>query len=86
MVESTRVVFTFDERSLDILKRMTENGRFRSMAETVRAALGITQVLQTQQAQGFTEVVVRNPETQQQRTIVIPALQAFAPKSASLAL
>jgi len=75
MPKTRRVVFSFDERSLDSLTRITERGRFPSMAETVRESLQISRALQSQAEQGFTEVIVRNPETKEERVIVIPNLQ-----------
>ena len=50
-------------------------GRFSSMADTVRESLQISRALQSQANQGFTEVIVRNPETNEERVLVIPTLQ-----------
>ena len=71
---SQRVVFTFDDRSLESLKEITEQGHFSSMAETVRESLQINRALQKQAKSGYTEVVVRNPKTNEERVIVIPSL------------
>lgn len=76
MSKNKRVVFSFDERSLDSLQKLTEQGRFSSMAGTVRESLQISRALQMQAGQGFTEVRVRNPETNEERVLVIPTLQA----------
>ena len=73
-----RVVFTFDEKSLESLKQITERGHFASMAETVRESLQINRALQRQAQNGFTEVVVRNPKTNEERVIVIPSLDDVA--------
>ena len=75
MSKTQRVLFSFDERSLDSLKRLTEQGRFSSMAETVRESLQISRALQSQADQGFTEVIVRNPGTKEERVVVIPNLK-----------
>ena len=80
MAKTRRVMFTFDERSLDSLQRITKEGRYPSMAETVRDSLQINRALQVQAQQGFTEVVVRNPQTKEDRVIVIPALQNASEK------
>jgi len=74
MAKTQRVVFTFDERSLDSLKRITEQGHFGSMAGAVREALQISRALQAQAQEGYTEIIVRNPETKEERVIVIPKL------------
>ena len=75
MAKTRRVVFSFDERSLESLQKITEQGWFASMADTVRESLQISRALQTQAQQGFTEVIVRNPETDEERVLVIPTLQ-----------
>ena len=69
MAKACRVVFSFDERSLESLQKITEQGRFASMADTVRESLQISRALQTQAQQGFTEVIVRNPETDEERDV-----------------
>src|SRR5882724_1074344 len=81
MVKTRRVVFSFDERSLESLEKLTEQGRFASMADTVRESLQISRALQTQAQQGFTEVIVRNPETDEERVLVIPTLQSGSGKN-----
>lgn len=74
MPKTQRVVFTFDERSLESLKMMTDQGRYPSMANAVKDSLQISRALQNQAEQGFTEIIVRNPETNEERVIVVPAL------------
>lgn len=76
MPKTRRVVFTFDERSLDSLEQITEQGRFPSMANAVRESLQISRALQVQAEQGFTEVVVRNPDTNEEKVLVIPKLHS----------
>jgi Arc/MetJ-type ribon-helix-helix transcriptional regulator len=75
--KSKRVVFTFDERSLAALEDMTEEGLFSSMADTVRESLQISRALQTQAKKGFTDIIVRDPETGEERVLVIPSLQSL---------
>ena len=74
MAKTHRIVFSFDERSLEILRTITAQGRFLSMADTVRESLQIIRALQAQAQQGFTEVIVRDPKTNMARVLVIPAL------------
>jgi len=81
MPKNKRVVFSFDERSLESLEKLTQQGRFSSMADTVRESLQISRALQSQAGQGFTEVLVRNPETNEERVLVIPTLQTGRAKS-----
>jgi hypothetical protein len=76
MANTKRLVFTFDERSLESLEKIKQQGRFSSLADTVRQSLQISKALQSQGEQGFKEVVVRNPETKEERVLVIPHLIA----------
>lgn len=80
MSKTRRVVFSFDQRSLEGLQQLTEQGHYSSMAETVRDALQVSRALQSQAVGGFTEVLVRNPETNEERVLVIPSLQPVSPK------
>lgn len=70
-----RVVFTFDERSFTNLNRMTQLGRYPSMAEVVREALQVRDAIQKQASEGFSEVVVRNPKTKLERILILPSPQ-----------
>ena len=81
MAKTRRVVFSFDERSLESLQKLQEQGRFASMADTVRESLQVSRALQTQAQHGYTEVIVRNPETNEERVLVIPNLQPAPGKS-----
>jgi hypothetical protein len=81
MEPMARVVFTFDEMSLGSLKQVQEKGAFSSMGTAVREAVQVSEVLQDQAEQGFTEVVLRNPKTSQEKTIVIPSLLRLAKRS-----
>jgi hypothetical protein len=46
--QTKRLIFTFDERSLDTLEQMSNRG------------------------QCFREIIVRDPETEQERTLIVP--------------
>jgi hypothetical protein len=74
MASSKRVVFSFDERSYDNLQSLQRKGKFTTMADAVRDSLLITRGLQSQMEQGFTEVVVRNPGTGEERVAIVPSL------------
>ena len=72
MEPSKRIMFTFDRRSYDVLTSLKEAGQFTSMAHAVRDALSMVRALQEQAKQGFTEIVARNPETKEERVLVLP--------------
>lgn len=74
MASTRRLVFTFDERSLESLEKIKQQGRFSSLADAVRQSLQISKALQSQSEQGFKEVIVRNPKTTEERVLVIPEL------------
>jgi Arc/MetJ-type ribon-helix-helix transcriptional regulator len=78
VAKTQRVVFSFDERSYDSLQQIKDRGRFSSMGEAVRESLQISRALQSQASQGFSEIVVRNPETKEERVIVVPNFQTVA--------
>lgn len=60
-----RVVFSFDDRSLESLKKMTEQGR-------VPGSVCPCSAHRVPTPKAFKEVTVRNPETDEERVIVIP--------------
>jgi hypothetical protein len=70
-----RVVFSFNESGLDSLKQVEARGDFPSMGAAVRESIQISEILQNQAAEGYTEVVLRNPKTNQEKIIMIPSLQ-----------
>jgi hypothetical protein len=69
-----RVVFSFDERSLESLETLRERGRLGSLADAVRNSLQVSRALQQQKELGYSEFIVRNPETKAERVLVIPNL------------
>lgn len=70
-----RVVFTFDDNSLESLRQVKERGEFSSMGTAVREAVQLSEILQDQVADGFSEIVLRNPKTSQEKTLLIPSLK-----------
>ena len=78
MAKNRRIVFKFDEPSLRALEIMTKEGGYNSMVDTVRESLRISRALQTQAKQGFSEITLRNPDTGEERVVVIPHLQSLA--------
>lgn len=78
--DSKRVAFTFDVNSLEALEEMKEEGHYSSLAETVRDSLQINRALQTQAKKGYNEIIVRDPETGNERVLIIPSLQSLSRK------
>jgi hypothetical protein len=76
-----RIVFSFDDRSLDSLEQVKVKGRFQSLGTAVRESIQINQALHDEASEGFTEVVVRNPKTRQEKTLIIPSLKKTAAAS-----
>lgn len=75
-----RVVFTFDDRSYGSLKSVQEKGEFSSMGTAVKESIQLSEILQDQVSQGFSEVVLRNPKTNQEKVIIIPSLHRAVSK------
>ncbi len=78
MAVSERVVFSFDPTSLETLNQVKEKGEFSSLGMAVRESLQLNDFFQNLVDKGFSEIVVRNPDTQQEKTIVISSLQKLA--------
>ena len=78
--EKTRVAFTFDVNSLETLEEMKEEGHYSSLAETVRDSLQITRSLQKLAKRGYSEIIVRDPETEEERLLIIPTLWSLSQK------
>ncbi len=69
-----RVVFSFDERSLESLETLRERARLGSLADVVRNSLQVSRALQQQKELGYSEFIVRNPDTKEERVLIIPNL------------
>jgi hypothetical protein len=69
-----RIMFTFDNRSFDTLQEMTKEAHYPSLGTTIRDAIRITRTLQKLAGDGYTDVVVRNPITGEERTLIPPEL------------
>ena len=65
-----RVVFTFEPESLAALEKIQEDGSYESSAATVKDSLQILRVLQQCAQQGYTELIVRNPETDAEKGVL----------------
>lgn len=66
-----RVVFTFDDRSLDALETLKQAKGHSTLAETVREAVRLYGAIQKQAEAGFVELVVRHPINGQERVLVL---------------
>ena len=75
---SQRVVFTFDDQSLNSLKKVQSNADFASMGTAVRESIQLSEILQNQVQSGFSELVLRNPKTNQEKVLIIPSLQKLS--------
>ena len=62
-----RIVFTFDEQSLAVLEEIKDDGNYACFAETVRDSLQITRSLQKLAKRGYSEIIVRDPKTEEER-------------------
>ena len=67
---SKRVVFTFEAESFSSLEKLQEDGDYPSLAETVKDSLKILWAVQKQAKQGYTELIVRNPNTDTEKLVL----------------
>jgi hypothetical protein len=74
-----RGVLYFDEGSIQILEEMTKALNFGSQAETVRQALRVVRALQMQAEKGYSDVIVQDPDTGDQRKLLVPFLDQLNP-------
>ena len=72
---SKRIIFSFDDKSLENLEYLKAIGRFPSIGTAVRQSIEINQALYDQASEGFSEVIVRNPKTKEEKTLIIPSLR-----------
>ena len=75
---SQRLVFSFDDGTLKTLRSVKETGDFPSFGNAVREALQTSELLQDLVSSGYTELIVRNPTTNKEKTIVVGSLQKLA--------
>jgi hypothetical protein len=59
---------------LESLETLKERARLGSLADAVRNSLQVSRALQQQKDLGYSEFVVRNPQTKEERVLVIPNL------------
>ena len=70
MVTTKRMIFSFDEKSLDGLKALQKHFGAKSMAETVRMSLQLADLIRKQVDAGYREVLVRNPRSGRNKVLV----------------
>ena len=78
---SRRVDFIFDAGSYNLLRTITKELNFGSEAVTIREALRIVRALQKQASEGYSDVIVENPNTFEQRKLVIEFLDQVTTKT-----
>ena len=67
---SKRVVFTFEAESFSALEKLQEDGDYPSLAETVKDSLKIMRTLQQHAKRGYTELIVRTPNTDTEKLVL----------------
>lgn len=64
-----KIIFTFDEKSSELLERVQRQFGAESVAETITLVLALTSGLQEQALQGYCEIVARNPKNGSERVM-----------------
>lgn len=73
---SKRLSMTLDDASYRALTKMEESSG--SKANAMRDSLQLNYNVQRQAKDGFSRVVLQNPETGAERVLIIPSLEALA--------
>ena len=64
------MVFTFEAESFSALEKLQEDGDYPSLAETVKDSLKIMRTLHQHAKRGYTELIVRNPNTDTEKLVL----------------
>lgn len=75
-----KVIFTFSNNNLEILHKISQEGGFDDLTETINEGLKILRCLQQQAKEGYSEILVINPDTNETRNIISDHLKKLAPK------
>ena len=78
-----RVVFSFDKDSLATLQHIKERGGFQSLGMAVKESIELSDFLQDLVDNGFSEIIVKNPQTNEEKTIIVSSLQKLAKRKAA---
>ncbi|VTS08578.1 hypothetical protein [Tuwongella immobilis] len=70
MAEKKEITFRFDQKTLEEIEKVMKLKDLSSIAETLSESFRLQQLFLEQQADGFTEIIVRNPRTQSERRLV----------------
>lgn len=73
-----RLIFTFDESSYLSLHKLKRQLCFSSVADVVKESLQLRQALQKNAKEGFTKVIIRNPDTGEERILLLPSLTKWS--------
>lgn len=71
--KTRRITFSFDERSYEDLSKMVKQERFTSMERCCGARHH--SCFPKPEPTGIEEVVIRNPETGQERILIVPTYE-----------
>lgn len=63
------------------IDRLIELGEFKSLADFIRICMGVNKQLMKFAENGFTEIIVRNPETKQKRFVQLQHLTKIKDKN-----
>ena len=64
-----RVVLSFDAVAYGNLEELRKKRGLKSVADTIKDALVVRTILERQAEQGFSVLVVRNPDTRKERPL-----------------
>ena len=69
-----RVIFSFDEESLGTLYRVKRQGEFPSLGSALREHISVLEIVLDQASVGFSQLLVRNPDINQEKQVFVPSV------------
>ena len=76
MPRAKRIVFSFDDSTEKKLVEVTRKAGFSSMARAVRESVSLFRLLQDYRDQGYTELIVRDPECAKEIRVAFSPLES----------
>ena len=66
-----RIYFDFSEEAEAQLKRVVRLGNYKTMADAIRIAIATEQGIQEEARRGYTQLILRNPNTGKELELII---------------
>ncbi len=71
-MEKRTLAFQFDEAAYEHIQKVKKDRGYSTEGEVVGDSLRIQEALQSEEKQGFNQILVRNPRTRETRILTFP--------------